>query len=83
MPESISENFRLLNSIFHMIDVSGDGYISHEEFKKACTKIFNYLGTSYTEKEIQEFISAIDQNNDEKIDLQEFSNAFTVSITNL
>jgi serine/threonine-protein phosphatase with EF-hand domain len=83
MPESITENFRLLNSIFHMIDVSGDGYISHEEFKKACTKIFNYLGTSYTEQEIQEFISAIDQNNDEKIDLQEFSNAFTVSITNL
>jgi len=82
MPESITENFKLLNSIFHMIDVSGDGYISHEEFKKACTKIFNYLGTNYTEKEIQEYICAIDQNNDEKIDLQEFSNAFSIAITN-
>ena len=81
MPESITENFKLLISVFHMIDASGDGFISPEEFKKACTKIFNYLGVSYSEKEILEFIDVIDQNNDNKIDLQEFSNAFTVSIT--
>ena len=82
MPDSISENFKLLVSIFHMIDVDNNGSISPDEFKKACTKIFNYLGTRYTEEEIAEFIKIIDQNNDEKIDLQEFSNAFSVSCTN-
>ena len=81
MPDSITGNFKLLISIFHMIDASGDGFISPDEFKKACTKVFNYLDVSYTEKEILEFIDVIDQNNDNKIDLEEFANAFTVSIT--
>lgn len=79
IPDSISENFKMLVSIFHMIDVDNKGYISPDEFKKACTKIFNHLGTKFSEKEISEFISLIDQNKDGKIDLKEFSNAFLVS----
>ena len=79
IPESISENFKMLVTIFNMIDVDNKGYISPDEFKKACTKVFNHLGTKFSEKEISEFISLIDQNKDGKIDLKEFSNAFLVS----
>jgi len=82
VPESISENFKMLTSIFHMIDHQHKGFISPEEFKSACSKIFSHLGTKFTEDEITEFIKTIDTDKDNKISLKEFGNAFLISCTN-
>lgn len=81
VPESISENFKMLSTIFHMIDSDNTGFISPENMKNACEKIFTHLGTRFTEEEILEFIGIMDHDKDGKIDLTEFSNAFLISCT--
>lgn len=79
IPDSITNNFNILNSVFNMIDTDNNGFITHNEFKKACNIIFNYLGTNFSENEISDFIEFMDKNKDGKIDLKEFSEAFTIA----
>ncbi|CAF0719126.1 unnamed protein product [Brachionus calyciflorus] len=79
IPNSITNNFNLLVTVFNLIDSDNNGYISQDEFKKACNSIFNYLGTSFSENEILEFINFMDKNKDGKIDLKEFNEAFTIA----
>lgn len=81
-PNSITNNFNLLVTVFHLIDSDNNGYISPDEFKKACNLIFKFLGTNFSEEEILEFINFIDKNKDGKIDLNEFSEAFSVACSN-
>ncbi|RNA10034.1 serine threonine- phosphatase rdgC [Brachionus plicatilis] len=65
IPDSITNNFNMLVSVFNMIDSDNNGFITQDEFKKACSIIFNYLGTSFSEDEIVEFINFMDKNKDE------------------
>lgn len=79
IPDSITSNFNMLVSVFNMIDSDNNGFITQDEFKKACNVILKYLGTSFSEDEIVEFINFMDKNKDGKIDLKEFSEAFTIA----
>jgi serine/threonine-protein phosphatase with EF-hands len=82
MPDSIKKNFEMLATIFNMLDSDNNGYITPDEFSKACRIIFDNLGTTFTQNEINDFIKVMDLNKDGKIDLEEFASAFTVALTN-
>jgi serine/threonine-protein phosphatase with EF-hand domain len=79
MPEAVTANFDLLVSVFHMIDSDGNGFIAREEFEKACTVILNHLGVEFTRDEIRALVEFTDKNDDGKIDLNEFGQAFQVA----
>jgi hypothetical protein len=62
--------------IFKSIDRQNHGRISVEDAEKILLRLNSRLNRKYGEDDVQAFFSALDVNNDQTIDLDEFRNAF-------
>jgi Ca2+-binding EF-hand superfamily protein len=67
------EIFELLEQIFNLIDINQDGFISQSEAQRAIEKINSVTGKSYS----TDFISHMDTNQDNRIDVDEFKRGFS------
>lgn len=73
---SRNANYQLINEIFSQVDSDGSASISTEEAESLLLKLNSQLGRSYSEREANNFMNAIDTNRDGQISLQEFRRAF-------
>lgn len=60
---------KTLKDLFDMFDKDRSGFISHSEFREACTR----LNVGMTSAEIEELINFIDKSRDGRIDFNEFT----------
>jgi sodium/potassium/calcium exchanger 2 len=58
-----------VHAVFRRLDSSGDGFIDRDELKE----LMEMLGTVVTEDEIDSALYELDENNDGKVDLKEFT----------
>ncbi|CAL2050026.1 CBN-CAL-5 protein [Caenorhabditis brenneri] len=62
-----------LKAVFEELDVDGDGYITRSELRTA----FQRMGHSLSDQDIKAIYRHVDQNNDGKINFQEFCEMMT------
>jgi Ca2+-binding EF-hand superfamily protein len=79
-PECINQSYEILKIVFEKIDSDCSGFITLNEFQNACKTVFTSLGIEFSSKEIKNFMNVMDVNKDGRIDLQEFKNAFTITL---
>jgi calcium-dependent protein kinase len=77
---SNNEMIRELKAIFKELDENGDGTLSYDEIKNGFKKY--YKNEKIAEKELEEIIKKIDQDNNEYIEWEEFIRA-TVNLDTL
>ena len=58
-----------VHAVFRRLDSSGDGFIDRDELKE----LIEMLGTTVTEDEVDKALHELDENNDGKVDLKEFT----------
>ena len=72
-----SSSTALVEEVFRSIDLNANGKISVAEAEKALLRLNARLGRTYGEIDVQAFFRALDVNQDDELDLQEFIRAFT------
>lgn len=68
-----------VNAVFRKVDMSGDGYIDHDEFKE----MIEMLDAKVSEEDINRALDDLDDNRDGKIDLNEFTKWYITSESRL
>lgn len=65
---------KLMEESFRKVDIDGNGYLDRGEFEQVLVQIAKEIGVdSPTREEVDDILDEIDENGDNRIDREEFS----------